>query len=374
LSAEPSPARFAGFATQGHGSPDEERLLALVEGLPFDVWHFDRGMKATSALRIISSAHRARPDLIVMEGTGLAGGVGVMAARALTGVPYVVSSGDAIAPFWRLHSRIAGLFGGLYERLLLRAAAGYIGWSPYLSGRALTFGAPRAMTAANWAPAGVTSPDARLRMRRRLEISDDAVVFGLVGSITWSKTMKYAYGLELIRATRAVPVEAGCVVLIVGDGSGYDRLVQEAAEAVGSTVLLPGRVPRSEIPEYLAAMDVASLPQSVDGVGSFRYTTKLSEYLAAGLPVVTGRLPFAYDLGDGWVWRLPGSAPWDPRYVDALARLMTDTRIDEVRVRAGRIPPSHQLPFVEHRQRSAVRAFVSEIVEDARGDARCARG
>ena len=61
-------------------------------------------------------------------------------------------------------------------------------------------------------------------------------------------------------------------------------------------------------------MDVASLPQSVDGVGSFRYTTKLSEYLAARLPVVTGEIPLAFDLDDGWMWRLPGDAPWEERY------------------------------------------------------------
>ena len=28
-----------------------------------------------------------------------------------------------------------------------------------------------------------------------------------------------------------------------------------------------------------------------------------------GLPVVTGQLPFAYDLGGDWLWRLPGDAP-----------------------------------------------------------------
>jgi hypothetical protein len=49
---------------------------------------------------------------------------------------------------------------------------------------------------------------------------------------------------------------------------------------------------------------------SVDQVGSFRYTTKLSKYLAFGLPVITGQIPLAYDLDDGWIWRLAGDAPW----------------------------------------------------------------
>lgn len=76
-------------------------------------------------------------------------------------------------------------------------------------------------------------------------------------------------------------------------------------------------------------MDVLSLPQSVAGVGSFRYTTKLSDYDAARRPVVTDQIPLAYDLpnattgsGGEYDWCLPGSAPWDARYLDALADLM----------------------------------------------------
>lgn len=89
-------------------------------------------------------------------------------------------------------------------------------------------------------------------------------------------------------------------------------------------------MPRKDVPDYLAAMDVASLPQNVDGVGSFRYTTKLSEYLAAGLPVITGQIPLAYDVGGGWLWRLPGAALWDERYVSALADVMRRLTADVV--------------------------------------------
>ena len=37
---------------------------------------------------------------------------------------------------------------GLYEHVLCRLAAGYIGWTPYLAGRAMTYGTKRVMTAA----------------------------------------------------------------------------------------------------------------------------------------------------------------------------------------------------------------------------------
>src|SRR6516164_921903 len=105
-------------------------------------------------------------------------------------------------------------------------------------------------------------------------------------------------------------------------------------------------------------MDVASLPQSVDGVGSFRYTTKLSEYLAAGLPVVTGQLPFAYDLDDGWLWRLPGRAPWDPRYLQALADFLDRLDEDELRTHAAAVPRARPL-FDRESQVRRTTAFVT---------------
>jgi hypothetical protein len=108
-------------------------------------------------------------------------------------------------------------------------------------------------------------------------------------------------------------------------------------------------------------MDVASLPQSVDRVGSFRYTTKLSEYLAAGLPIVTGETPLAYDLDDGWLWRLPGSAPWDGRYVSELGALMT--RLDAAEIRAHRERVPRESPtFSRERQQRQVERFVRDIL------------
>jgi glycosyltransferase involved in cell wall biosynthesis len=149
-------------------------------------------------------------------------------------------------------------------------------------------------------------------------------------------------------------------VLVVGDGSGRERLEEIAGEHLGQRVLLPGAVSREEVPVALAAMDVGSLPQSVDAVGAFRYTTKISEYLAAGLPVVTGEIPLAYDLDDGWLWRLPGDAPWDERYVAALAELMGSLRADDVAERRSRIPREDPLFSVERQQRQ-VCDFVADV-------------
>jgi Glycosyl transferases group 1 len=351
------PPRVACFATQGTGSGDEDRIRALLEPLAPELLPFDRAAKARSLIRTAAALVRRRPDVAVMEGTGIAGGLAVLGARA-TGVRFVVSSGDAVGPYLGSFRPWLRPLAALYERLLCRASSGYVGWSPYLAGRALTLGAPRAMTAAGWAPHGGAAGD-RDAARRRFGVPEDALVFGIVGSLGWHERAGYCYGAELVRAVARVDREDVCV-LVVGDGSGRARLEGLAGDRLGRTVLLPGPVPRHEVPLALAAMDVGSLPQSVDGVGSFRYTTKISEYLAAGLPVVTGEIPLAYDLEDGWLWRLPGDAPWDERYVAALAELMRSLSAPEVEERRSRVPDEHPL-FSLERQRRQVCGFVRDV-------------
>jgi hypothetical protein len=96
-------------------------------------------------------------------------------------------------------------------------------------------------------------------------------------------------------------------------------------------------------------------------VGAFRYTTKLSEYLAAGLPVVTGQLPLAYDLDEGWLWRLPGDAPWADEYVAALAQLMSTLGRDDLEARRALVPRALR-DFDPDRQKRAVSAFVLDAL------------
>ncbi len=348
------------FATQGRGHLDEARIIELLALVDSDVFGFEHGHKARSALRLLRTARAQRPPLIVMEGTGIAGGLALLAADALLGIPYVVSSGDAVGPYLRLHSRLAGAIGACYERVLCRRAAGFIGWTPYLAGRALTFGTPRAMTAPGWARAA-PSPGARERVRARLGVGEQTLVAGIVGSIVLNRRNGYAYGVELVRAIRRVE-RADVVVCIVGDGTGLATLEELAGEDLGRRVLLTGRITPEEVPDHLAAFDLASLPQSTDGVGSFRFTTKLPEYLAAGLPIVTGEIPAAYDLDEGQMIRLAGHAPWSEEYVAALAGLLENLRAEELAPRRGAAQRAGRELFDAQSQRERVRAFLGDIV------------
>ena len=355
--------RVLAFATMGAGSSDEARLRALLADLGPEVFPFDRRRKLRSGWRLFAALRRTRPDVAVMEGTGLAGGVPLMVARLLFGLRYVVSSGDAVGPWVGSRVRVLGPVFGAYERLLGRLAAGFIGWTPYLAGRALTFGCPRAMTAAGWAPFTRTSAQQaadRRRVRAALGIPADNLVVGIAGSMVWTARYRYCYGAELVAAA-GLCTRPDVTFLLVGDGSGRGRLEALAAGLPTGRVVFTGRVPQDQLPGYYAAMDVGSLPQSVDRVGSFRYTTKVSEYLAFGLPVVTGRIPLAYDLDTGWVWRLPGAAPWDRVYTRGLADLVDRLTPAELAAKRACVPAS--LPeFDRTAQAARTAAFVRELL------------
>jgi hypothetical protein len=364
--ARSRPRPIVCFATQGRGHIEDERIAALLGGLEVERFDFDRAHKLGSAFRLARLALARRPRLLVMEGTGTAGGLVLLAMRLLARVPYVVSSGDAVGPFLGLHSRALGLLGAAYERLLCRNCAGFVGWTPYLVGRAMTFGAPRGMTAAGWTRSEPAA-GARERVRRELGIPEQAIVVGLAGSLHWNDRVGYVYGAEIVQAVRRAGRE-DIVACVLGDGDGLQRLRELAGEDLGGRVLLPGRVPPELVPDYLAAFDIGSLSQSVDAVGSFRYTTKLSEYLAAGLPVLTGQVPAAYDLDEGYLWRLPGQAPWRSQFIDALTALLAGLERAELDERRAAAAAARADLFDRAAQQRRMTAFVTDILADGDRD------
>jgi hypothetical protein len=338
LPTKPSSAtpkwRILACASQGNGSSDEDRLRVLLTNFQTSFVRFDQARKKHSFLECLRALKAGGFDLFVLEGTGLAAGVAAILGRVLWGRPYVVSSGDSVAPFLTAMIPAGAPVFSLYERLLYRFSSGYIGWTPYLVGRALTWGARRAVTVAGWAPGASDSmEDAanRRQVRTELGIPEDAVVFGMAGSLIWSDRYSYCYGSELVRA--AVRSDSPAYVLIVGDGTGLERLKALAGEQLGKRILMTGRVPRDQVRRYLAAMDVGSIPQSVDQVGSFRYTTKLPEYLGAGLMILTNQIPMAYDLSRaGTMIVLGGDFPWSEVFLNEIAEQMRTLRPQDLKV------------------------------------------
>jgi hypothetical protein len=352
------------FATKGTSSNESARMLKLLQKFSFQVVPFERANKFKSFINIIQQALQTKPRLIVMEGTGVLGGMACLFLQWFFDIPYVFSSGDAIAPFISLNYPILAPIVKVYEQMLCRFCAGFIGWTPYLVGRALTFGAPKGVTAAGWAYFSRTVEqlaDSRVSIRKQLGIPHDSLVFGLLGSIVLTQRFQYCYGYELVKAFQKTNPK-NVIILVVGDGSGLSYLKQLAGQDLGKQIFLPGNVPYEQVLDYMAAMDVASLPQSVDAVGSFRYTTKLSEYVAARLPVVTSQIPMAYDIGGDWVWRLPGAKPWEDSYVNALAVLMETITLEEISIKKKAIPIQLS-DFAQEQQVVRVTDFITEIMK-----------
>ena len=118
--------------------------------------------------------------------------------------------------------------------------------------------------------------------------------YGLTAPVTigWSGILRDWHGVgNLLEAAAGVP---GTHVLIVGDGparAGLER--QAAALRMDGRVTITGRVAHREMPDYVAAMDVAVVADERTGVAS---PMKLLEYMAMARAVVAPGLDNIRDL------------------------------------------------------------------------------
>ncbi len=115
--------------------------------------------------------------------------------------------------------------------------------------------------------------------------------------VGWSGILRPWHGLELL--LDAVASLDGAVLLIVGDGPDrpvFERLAARAG--VRDRVVITGRVPHAEMPDYLAAFDVAAVAHDRTGVAC---PMKLLEYMAMGRAIVAPRLENIRDVvEDEW--------------------------------------------------------------------------
>jgi hypothetical protein len=313
------------YSTLGSGSHDEQRIVRLLVNFNIYLVSFDRSKKFSSAIKIIKEAKKHKPCLIIQEGSGVCGFFSLLFCKFVLGISFIVSSGDAIGPFLSAKYPFFYIIFHWYEKLLYKSCKGFIGWTPYLVGRALTLGAKRAVTAEGFPlfpnKNNVSKELSRNKLREKLGISNSAIVFGIIGSVVWNKYYKYAYGMELIRALKKID-NPEIHVVIGGTGNGINYLIKETSSCKAGNVHLIGRVKQEDVIEVLMGFDCCSLPQSCDQVGSFRYSTKISEYILADVPFFSNQIPMAYDLNLNKIFILPGRAPWDNKFIDALADFM----------------------------------------------------
>lgn len=323
------------------GAGDGRRALRLVEPLGAEVTYveIDRSRPRAESFRQIRSLLRERRfDLVYLEGTGIVGGLNCIEAHRRYGQRFIVSSGDPVGGYWHTIKGPAwGALFTLYERMLYRTCSGFVGWTPYLVGMALRMGAPRGVTVEGGADLHLFRPgdaEARRLWRAAHDLPEDHLVLGMVGSLKWVPRQQYCYGLELVETLRHVHRQ-DVSVLIVGDGDGLGQLKQRVSPELADRIRFTGRLEPADVVRAIDAMDIGFITQQVGRLGSYRLTTKLPEYLAAGTPVAMSPIPGFFDYARRAGWALPEAHPASGEFHRACAGWIDGLSREEVRARAA---------------------------------------
>ncbi|HEB91669.1 MAG TPA: glycosyltransferase family 1 protein, partial [Deltaproteobacteria bacterium] len=135
-------------------------------------------------------------------------------------------------------------------------------------------------------PNGV-DPDRFPRANRRNDPGPPGQPF----TIGFLGTLKPWHGLEVLLDAFCMLArrDAGYRLLVVGDGPQREAVeARLEAEGLSDRATLTGLVDPSEVPGWLAKMNVGTAPYA-DAAGLYFSPLKIVEYMAAGLPVVASR-------------------------------------------------------------------------------------
>ena len=325
--------RILSVNTGGKGDLHELRARQLASYLHADVTYFNinksisRRAASKELWQVLSST---RWDLVYQESTGIAGGLNLIRAAITRKQPFIVSSGDPISGFFHVtKGPLVSFPFSIYEKWLYRTCAGFVGWTPYLTGRALHLGASRGVTVEGSVDLNIFQPytnAGRSAARQQYGLPDNHLICGGVGSLHWNPRQSYCYGLDMIETLKHMQRQ-DVSLLIVGDGNG--RKILEAAIPAGlrARVVFTGKIAPLEVVNAMNAMDIGFITQTLDGLGNYRLTTKLPEYLACGLPVAMSPVPGYFDYVGSAGWALPAFHPASAefhlkcaKWLDALSR------------------------------------------------------
>jgi phosphatidylinositol alpha-1,6-mannosyltransferase len=134
-------------------------------------------------------------------------------------------------------------------------------------------------------------------MRQRLGIGDEEFVIGFAGSVErW-----YAVD-NLIRLLPTIRARYGNVHLLVVGGSLFTGYIDELkAQAVSlgirDHVTFTGTVEHAELPGYIAAMDVCTIPLSPPQWANIALPNKFFEYSACAKPILSRPIPDMEQIG-----------------------------------------------------------------------------
>ena len=139
-------------------------------------------------------------------------------------------------------------------------------------------------------PARISKDISAENVRRKYNLTD-SVVIGFVG---WFRKW---HGLEmLLEAVNKAGLSAmGAKLLLVGDGPAYPDLLHYAQENhLQDSVIFTGPVEKEEIPEYIAAMDIAVQPCATE----YACPMKIIEYMGMGKCILAPAQPNIQEILD----------------------------------------------------------------------------
>lgn len=228
----------------------------------------------------------------------------------LLGVPAVLDLHEAMPEFFasRFPSLARGPAHGLLElaeRLSIASASQAITANEALRDRLVARGIrashltviPNVPSLARFDPG---------RHPRRPFMADGTLRLVYAGAVT--PTYDLGVAIEALTAIRSARPELPVTLDVYGRGDAVAPLSARAAElGFESAVRFHGRIPIDAVPAVLASADIGIAPVSASAFTLLSFSTKLLEYGAMGLPVVTARLPLAERLlGDAVAAYEPG--------------------------------------------------------------------
>ncbi len=242
---------------------------------------------ATHWMEIRRELREFRPDVLVGLGI-LNASLGIRAARR-AGIPFVYYLID------ELHRLVPQrLFRGLskvIEQSNLRHASLVLAINEALREYTVAMGADPQRTKVITAGidlARFADASGRLEVRRQHGIAEGDLVLFFMG---WLYPFS---GLQEVAETVSGTESARAVVrlLVVGKGELSEELARISREPTAAgRILLDGWRPYEEMPRLLSAADVCLLPAQRNAIMRNIVPIKIYEYMAAGKPVITTRLP-----------------------------------------------------------------------------------
>lgn len=263
---------------------------ATVDGLPVRhprTWFVPRlghgtwGPLYVASIAPVLMRYRGKVDVVLASWAYPDGFAGVIAGRLL-GVPAVV----------KLHGsdiNVNAKLPGPRRQLAwaLPRAARVVAVSNALADEVAALGVPRERIALvrNGVDAELFRPGDRAAARRALGLPLDVPIALYVGNLKATKGV-----LDLIAAWKTVAAALPKAVLVIVGGGDEKAAV---AAAAGPQLVAPGARPLAEVPSYLAACDVLTLPSWAEGTPNV-----VLEALASGRRVVASSVGGIPDLID----------------------------------------------------------------------------